>query len=433
MKRVRQWIEEVHEIMHRIEGRLDAMDDLRPQLHFADDEPKVIPFPGNPNSTAFSQKAKQPPAERQEADFLPNVSNDVAGTPMDIEQGYVEFTDKEILTMPKQLQRIILVNRKRCRIRRKPCGKHSYTYEIRFRADGYNVSACGKTKELAKTNMLQKLKTAKPIKKTDPHTVPTLFNEFAFYYFENFRKEKVTPGTMKKDILRFHKYLEPHFKGVECSKITPSDCKRLLDRVKNEGHTKTATEIYSLMSVIFKNAIAHHLMDRNPLEVVLYVQHVTKSGTALSDEEQDTLFQAVKGTKCELAIALALYCGLRPNELKTVRVEGPFIVAVNSKRKKREVAYKRIPIIDRLRPFLPADGIFDIPKLTYLAERVKKALPNHKLYDLRTTFYSKCKELGVAEHAFKEFVGHSLGALGNAYTSLSDEYLLSEGSKLNKW
>ena len=39
----------------------------------------------------------------------------------------------------------------------------------------------------------------------------------------------------------------------------------------------------------------------------------------------------------------------------------------------------------------------------------------------------------MAENALKEFVGHSLGALGNAYTDLSDEYLLSEGKKLDNW
>ena len=51
-------------------------------------------------------------------------------------------------------------------------------------------------------------------------------------------------------------------------------------------------------------------------------------------------------------------------------------------------------------------------------------------YDLRTTFYSRCLEGGVADIAQRLFVGHSLGELGNAYTDVSDEYLLKEGKKL---
>lgn len=57
-------------------------------------------------------------------------------------------------------------------------------------------------------------------------------------------------------------------------------------------------------------------------------------------------------------------------------------------------------------------------------------LPNHILYDLRTTFYTHCEECGVAEPARDEFVGHSRGRLNNAYSDLSDEYLLKEGKKL---
>ena len=64
-----------------------------------------------------------------------------------------------------------------------------------------------------------------------------------------------------------------------------------------------------------------------------------------------------------------------------------------------------------------------------IREKFKAVLPNHIVYDMRTTFYSRCKECGIADAARDEFVGHSLGALGNAYTDLSDEYLLREGAK----
>ena len=102
---------------------------------------------------------------------------------------------------------------------------------------------------------------------------------------------------------------------------------------------------------------------------------------------------------------------------------------LNSKRKNKRVEYKKIPITPMLAPYVQGITSFEIVNRDVIREKFKAVLPNHIVYDMRTTFYSRCKECGIADAARDEFVGHSLGALGNAYTDLSDEYLLKEGAK----
>lgn len=411
----RELLTQALELLHRIIGHADAKEDVarlqRPLYRVVYTSEKV--------ATAL---------QNEKSDL--GKSDDVA------EQGFVEFTEQEIKQMPKQLQRIIIVNRKRCRIRKHVSGKNSTTYEIRFRSDGYEISACGKTKELAKANMLDKLKNAKP--KERENAISYVFGEFALYYFEKFRKPKVAELTYKNDLARLKLHILPTFEGKPIKKITPSDCEALLNRIKAEGKGKTADEIYSLLSVIFKAAIAHGIIERNPIAIVPHEQHVHQHGKALSSEEIDLLFERIKGTQFEVVLALALYTGLRPNELKSATVQKDFVVAINSKRHKKEIVYKRIPICKRLAGFLKTVE-FDLTNLSlksekYYSMKFPQLCPGHKLYDLRTTFYSKCKELGVAKPALKEFMGHSSGdPLEEAYSKLSDAYLLKEGKKLNKW
>ena len=396
------------EIIERHNVHEEDADERRALFRLLGNEENAIPFP-------FPLQPKTP-------DF---------GESGEAEQGFVEFTEKEIKQMPKTLQRILLIHKKRCHIRLRVRGK-SKSYEIRFRAEGYNVSASGVTKELAKAHMLEKLRKAKPQYKDGREIIPETFHSFAMYYFEKFRKERVTPKTYKGDMQRYQKYLQPTFGERELKRITPSLCKDVLDKVKAKGYGKTADELYSLMSVIFKGAIAHGIIDRNPLNTILHIRHVHENGEALTREEETILLDGITEPNYKRAIAIALYTGLRPNELETARIEGEFIVAKNSKRKRGKIEYKKIPIIARLRPFLK-DGIGELPPPQLIRRRINAVLPNHKLYDLRTTFYTRCDELGVAEPARDEFVGHSKGALTNAYRDLPVTYLLKEGKKLDLW
>ena len=336
--------------------------------------------------------------------------------------------------MPKTFKKEFRTDGCTAHIRKRQCGKNFYTYTVRYRKNGYNIEITNKNLDIAKKKFIEKLKTAEKVIKTTARAgtaVPTTFNAFASYYFENFRKKKVTKLILKSDLCKYRNYIKPYFKETPIKKITPVDCQRLLDSIFEEGKGKTATDVHGLLSIIFKTAILHGIISTNPLNIVILQKHEKTHGTALSKDEEKKLLNYFKDTRYEQSFAVLLYCGLRPNELETAKVDGKFIVAKNSKRKNGKVEYKKIPISPMLAPYVTDKELVLIENknVNYLRTKMKEALPNHILYDLRTTFYSRLKECGVADNAINEYVGHSLGVLGNTYTDLSDEYLLKEGKK----
>ncbi len=258
--------------------------------------------------------------------------------------------------------------------------------------------------------------------------VPTTFNKFANYYFENFRKKKVSEKTFKVDLYRYERYLKPRFEDMPLKKITPLACQTLIDELTSAKKGKTADEIYSLLSVIFKMAIKHDVLVKNPLDVIFKERYESQHGSALTKEEETILKESLKGSPLLPAFMLSLYTGLRPNELESAKLDGNIIVALNSKRKNKKVEYKRIPVCKMLAPYL-VKGLPKIPNLERMRAHVRRNLPGHVLYDLRTTFYSRLKECDVSQHAINAFMGHSLGAVANAYTDLSDEFLMREMEK----
>lgn len=341
---------------------------------------------------------------------------------------FLEFTYKEILKMPKTFRRYFRAEREVIFYRKRVRGIRSCSYEARYRRHGYNISVSAPTLEELKKRFIEALHAADA--ELNAPKVPTNFDEFTQYYFENFRKRKVKPLTLENDKYRYNNHLKPLFGCMRIKDITPAQCQKLIDGFIDKGQGKTADEVYSLLNVIFKMAIAHGILERNPLAIVVKEKHFCKHGTALTKEEERELLTMTAGTRYQVLYAVALYTGLRPNELYTARIKGDFIIAVNSKRKTQRTEYKRIPITPMLRPYLGGVEELHFPRIEYMRDKIKAILPNHKLYDLRTTFYTRCQECGVADVARMEFVGHSLGALGDTYTDLSDDFLLKEGNKL---
>lgn len=362
---------------------------------------------------------------------LTGVKKEVNETSLKEITGFLKFNDKEISKMPKSFRHTFIAEGKVICYRKRKRGKlyAAFTYEARYRRHGYNISVSASSLEELSKRFIETLH-ARENGITVP-TVPTTFHEFATYYFENFRKRKVKPLTYENDLYRYKNHLQPEFGTMPLKSITPGQCQKLIDKYLAKGHGRTADEVFSLLNVIFKMAIAHGIIDRNPLAIVVKERHERKHGKALTKDEEILLLEKTADTRYQLLFAVALYTGMRPNEYATARIEEKFIIAVNSKRKNGKTEYKRIPITPMLRPYLKGVSALFFPRLEYMRDKFNAILPGHRLYDLRTTFYTRCQEYGVADVARMEFVGHSLGALGDTYTDLSDDYLIIEGEKLN--
>lgn len=337
------------------------------------------------------------------------------------------FTKQELKNMPKDFMKEFRTEGITARVMKRKISKNAFSYIIRYRRNGYNIVVCGKTLEIAKERFMEKLKTAEKVSRGTK--VQSAFKSFTLYYFEAFRKKKISTATYQADINRCKKYLFSYFGEKPISKITPYECQELIETITNEGKGKTADEIYSLMSIIFKGAILHDIIKKNPLDLVFHQKHESEHGHALTKDEENLLLENTKGTPYGLMFAVILYTGMRPNEYSTAEINGDFIVCKNSKRKNKKVEYKKIPITPMLAPYITEETVLKFYNTYSIRDKFNSILPNHILYDLRTTFYSRLKECNVADNAIKEFVGHSLGALGNTYTDLSDEYLLKEGQK----
>lgn len=348
----------------------------------------------------------------------------------DNEEVFWRFSAKELSLMPKTFRKEFRTQGCTAHVRKRRSGKNSWNYEIRYRRNGYNITASANNLDQAKHKFIEMLGSAEKCVKNKERTIPSTFDKFANYFFEKFYKRKVGESTYRVAMSNYKNHVFPHFGDMPLKQITADKCQELLDRLIDEDKVRTEENVFTMLNMIFKAAVKHGVMAHNPIDMVFHTKHEREHGKALTKDEERLLLESTAGTPYQTMFAIALYTGLRPNEYKTAYIDGDFIVANNSKRKNGKVESKKIPITPMLAPYLKGVTDFHFTRLEQIRHRFNGILPDHKLYDLRTTFYTRCMECGVAEVATKTFVGHALGGMADTYTDLSDEFLYTEGQKL---
>lgn len=351
----------------------------------------------------------------------------------DQKERFLKFTEKEISKMPKQFRKIFRTQGKTVHYRERKDGRYKKSYEARYAKRPFNnppISVSATTLEELKTRFIEKLNNYVTHEDNAP-IIPKDFHEFAMYWFENFHKAIVVPKTFSNNLSLYNRHIKEKLCGYTVSSITPIMLKNLIDNLPGNG--KTADDVHGILNQIFKTAGTHGLIKVNPLGLFVHIPHERESGTELTIKEELLLFEKSKGTVYEIMFALMLYAGLRPNEVKTVKIENNFVVSINSKRKKGKIEYKKIPIISYLCNHLDNSTSLEFRTEQSARDFFNTILPHHTLKDLRKTFNTKCVSCKVDFYAKEKFMGHSIGKLDKTYTGNIDDYLQAEAKKLENW
>ena len=342
------------------------------------------------------------------------------------------FSRKEIDSMPRTFRKQFRCKGITAHVHKRRSGKHNWNYEIRCQVNHQKINVSSNNLEEAKQKFIRRLQEVESgVASPKTNSIPSTFDKFSNYFFEKFYKRKVCTTTYRVAMSNYKNHVLPHFGDMPLKQITADKCQELLDRLIEEDKLRTEENVFTMLNMIFKAAVKHEVMAHNPIDMVFHTKHEREHGKALTKDEEKLLLSSTEGTPYQKMFAIGLYTGLRPNEHKTAVIDGDFIVANNSKRKNGKVELKKIPITPMLKPYLEDTTELYFTRLEQIRHKFNGILPNHKLYDLRTTFYTRCMECGVAEVATKTFVGHALGGMADTYTDLSDDFLKAEGEKFS--
>lgn len=342
----------------------------------------------------------------------------------DTTSGFLKFTQKEISKMTKTFKKEFIANGAVAHVIKRQSGKYTYIYEIRYRRNGYNISASAKSLEEAKKKFIDKL--ADPRAKIAPtrksrRLVANIADEWLSC------KTNVIPSTIKAYRSHLDRHVLPAIGRMDIADVHSADLLKVMECADNKP--RMYEELRTVLNSLFCYAIDNGILTYNPVRLVPFKRAERKSGTALSTDEIRTFLRCIAFPEFDDVrpqLMLELYCGLRPCETETALIKDGFVTARNAKRKNGKVEYKRVPVPKDVELLPVTDPI----AVGILNKRFKDIFPDRTQYDLRHTFATVCQQF-VRREIVEVWLGDSPERLiGSTYTHFPDEFMISEMQKV---
>lgn len=408
LQQIGDYVKTARILLGEILGEHDAMDDVakykRTLFRFVDNN--VLQFPSIVSRETKKEKSN-------------------AGTLDEQKQGFVNFTEKEILQMPKQFRKIFRTQKQTAHIR-----EHNGIYEIRIQINGCRISASGKHLDTAKERFIKKLKDYMALGNSNQRTEHFLI-PYIEKWLDTVKKPYIKDVTFKMYTQALNAYIAPKFENRKIKTITQFELQAFINEFVHTGKNRTAEKIALLLSAVFDYAVDDGIIERSPMKRVVVARYEEEHGQSLTREEEKRLLSAFSDNPNEYAQAYVfmLYTGIRRGELASVELANGWISVVTGKQRKGvKEKTRRIPLCPMLKRYLSKIDIERIKLISVgmLTKHIKDFLPSHHCHDLRHTFITRAQECGIKREIVSLWSGHSADSsiTSTVYTHLEQNEVI---------
>lgn len=316
-------------------------------------------------------------------------------------------------------------------------------YEIRCTINKIAITGSGKNLDTAAEHFIAALINLEKKRKNNAYSKDEvkriLFCSFAEKWFELVKKPTVKDITYQSTLTVYNTHIKKFFKQRYIDELTSMQIQPLFTNLMEQGKTRTAQNVKTIVNQIFNAAIAERIIQLNPMDGVKVLKHKCRNGSALSYKEEHIFIENLKKSRFKLTFIIMLFCGMRRAELKSARFSKDFVIVTNGKKRLSDgVSYRKIPITPMLRPYLDMATDTELKEaISYSCDMLSRAFkdlcPNHHLHELRHTYITRCQECGIAREVVSVWAGHMSDntMTSTVYTHFTDDFMISEAQKID--
>lgn len=239
-------------------------------------------------------------------------------------------------------------------------------------------------------------------------------------------------GKVEDTTINTYKVSFKHLKAIENKYLKEIKLNELIETIDTCDKSRQKQNVYELLKMLYDKALDNDIIDKNLMTRIDKPKHKKNHGLALTNEQQAKIVRIYTQIPNSEFFVFSMYQGLRPGEVlgltwdnvdlknNTLTIDKAWKCNKNEFTHTKNSHSKRsMPLFENSKQILNTltktnERVFNLTnkQKQLIMQKIKKVsnIADITSKDMRSTFMTRCDELGIPERVYQAWVGHRQGS-----------------------